>query len=448
MSKLARILAACLLVALALSSTMPSVLADTDLEIGGVAIVANTGGDAVMVRDGAGYDFAVVVTAAEGAVLTVVDGPFEGDDGALWYQVNYNGTLGYVFASFLVLPENAPAEPVGAASQRASGGGGGYYSMVSGTGGDGARMRDNADLDAAIILVIPEGADVEVIGSPDYGDGYAWYPVSYAGSIGWVAGIFLGDGSAPAVEAATTPAPQSGPVFESGAHVQVTGTGGENIRIRETYGLDGEIYGHAPSGAVLQVLYGPEWDYAGGVWYAVDYDGLSGFASADYLSWTSSPLSARRASTPAATGPVAASEAAPAPMRAPAAAPASSGGGEGIVGVAMRYLGYPYVWGGSSPGGFDCSGFTKYVVNMVLGVNIGPTVGGQIGAGVSIGAKNLEPGDLVFFQNTYQPGLSHVGIYIGGGQMVHAGSERTGVVVSNIWDSYWGPKYYGARRIH
>lgn len=448
MSKLARILAACLLVAITLSSTMPSVLADTDLEIGGLAIVANTGGDAAMVRDGAGYDFAVLIHADPGAVLTVVDGPFEGNDGALWYQVDLNGTVGYIFASFLVLPAHAPAQPVVSGAYRVSGGGGGYYSTVSGTGGDGARMRDGADLDAAIILVIPEGGEVEVIGSPDHGDGYAWYPVAYAGSVGWVAGVFLGDGSQAAVQAATTAAPQAGPVFEAGVHVQVAGTGGEDIRIRETYGLNGEIYGHAPAGAVLQVLHGPMWDSAGNAWYAVDYDGLSGYASADYLNWTGAPLSARRASAPAAAAPVAApAETAPAPKSAPAPAPSGSGG-QAIVNAAMRYLGYPYVWAGATPSGFDCSGFTMYVFNLALGINLGHDLGGQLGSGVSVGAKNLEPGDLVFFQNTYQPGLSHVGIYIGGGQMVHAGSERTGVVISNVWDSYWGPKFYAARRVH
>jgi cell wall-associated NlpC family hydrolase len=381
LSKLARMLAAMLLVGVMLSSTVPLALADTDLEIGGLAIVANTGGDAAMVRDGAGYDYAVLLAAAEGTVLTVTDGPFAGDDGALWYEVSLDGTIGYIYADFLVLPENAPANPGGGGGSQAAGGGG-YYSTISGTGGDGARMRDGADLDAAIILVIPEGADVEIIGSPDYGDGYAWYPVAYAGAVGWVAGIFLGDGGASTVVSSTNePAPGGGPVFAPGTHVQVTGTGGENLRIRETYGLDGTIYGSAPAGAVLQVLHGPEYDGAGNSWYAVDYDGLSGYAIADYLSWTSEALSGRRPVAPAA--PAAPAESAPAPRNAPNAAPASTGGGgQAIVTVAMRYLGYPYVWAGSSPSGFDCSGFTMYVFNLALGVNIGHLVAGQLGAGV------------------------------------------------------------------
>jgi len=431
-----------------LSSAMPLVFADTDLEVGGLAIVANTGGDAVMVRDGAGYDFAVLESAEAGTAVTVVDGPFEGDDGALWYEVNVDGTSGYIFASFLVLPENAPANPVRASTQRVRSNDG-YAATISGTGGDGARMRDGADLEAAIILVIPEGEDVLVIDSPGYGDGYAWYPVVYAGETGWVAGIFLGDGSAPMVQAATTAvAPQGSPVFGSGAHVQVQGTGGDDLRIRETYGLDGDIYGHAPAGSVVQILDGPIRDEAGNAWYAIDYDGLSGYANASYLNWTGAPLSGRRAAVTTMTVPVAVAEAAPQTKSAPAAAPASNGSrGQGIVNVAMRYLGYAYVWAGATPSGFDCSGFTMYVLNLSLGINIGHGLGGQVSSGVAVSSKNLEPGDLVFFENTYTPGLSHVGIYIGGGQMIHAGSERTGVVISNIWDSYWGPKYYAARRI-
>ncbi len=298
-----------------------------------------------------------------------------------------------------------------------------YATTVSGTAGAGLRLRDAADLSAAILVVVPEGAAIEVIGEPYSSDGYAWYPVYYGGWEGWVAGQYLaGVGGAPAAAAATGGG--------GGGNARVSGTDGARLRIRSYYSLDAAIIGHAPAGATLWILDGPFTDGAGNSWYAVEYGGLSGYASAAYIA-TGGGGGARQ------------SQAAPAP--APAA-PASSGNGS-IASVALQYQGYPYVWAGASPSGFDCSGFTMYVVQQVLGRNIGHSLGGQLGAGVAVDANSLAPGDLVFFQNTYQPGLSHVGIYIGGGQMIHAGSERTGVAISNIWDSYWAPKFYAARRL-
>ena len=141
MRTLAKRVAALLLVTAMLAGSAPWVLADTDLQIGGLAIVANTGGDSVFVRAGAGYDYLVLTTADPGDTMTVLDGPFEGEDGGLWYEVSYGGTVGYTFADFLVLPENAPLHPQrnGNGSHRTTASG--YISTIGGTGGDGARMR-------------------------------------------------------------------------------------------------------------------------------------------------------------------------------------------------------------------------------------------------------------------------------------------------------------------
>ncbi len=468
MKTLARKLAAALLITAILAGSAPPAFADTDLEPGADAVVAYTGGELVKVRAGTGTDFGVLTSAPEGATVTIVAGPFTSLDGSLWYGLSYNGTIGYIAADFLTTTENAPfivaATTSGVSGGGASGGGGNYGSVITTNDGVGARMRDSAGISAAIVTLIPENTPVQVVGSPHNSDGFAWYPITYSGYSGYVAGDFLGSGSVTASNVTQT-APRAIAALETGAHVAVSNTGGWDLRLRASYDLDSDIVGHAAPDTVLAVQDGPFHDGAGNSWYAVDYDGASGYASASYLSWTNSGLSARQslvaATVPAAPAAAAVQQvsvaapapAAPAPVAAtpapaaPAAAPASSSHGQAMVSIAMRYLGYPYAWGGSSPSGFDCSGFTAYVANLAFGAKLSHVVTGQIGAGTAVGSKDLQPGDLVFFVNTYEPGLSHVGIYIGGGQMIHAGSERTGVVISNIWDSYWGPKYYGARRL-
>jgi cell wall-associated NlpC family hydrolase len=120
------------------------------------------------------------------------------------------------------------------------------------------------------------------------------------------------------------------------------------------------------------------------------------------------------------------------------AAPAAKYGG--VVGIAMQYLGIPYVYGGSSPSGFDCSGFVMYVYSKV-GVSLPHNAAAQYGHGTPVDRSQLQPGDLVFFN-----GLGHNGIYIGGGSFIH--SPHTGDVVkisslSGWYDSTW----VGARRL-
>ena len=124
-----------------------------------------------------------------------------------------------------------------------------------------------------------------------------------------------------------------------------------------------------------------------------------------------------------------------------AIAPAPEARYGGVVGIAMQYLGVPYVWGGASPSGFDCSGFSMYVFAQV-GVSLPHHAASQYGMGSPVSRDQLAPGDLVFFN-----GLSHMGIYIGGGQFIHA--PRTGDVVkiSSLSDSWYARTWVGARRI-
>jgi cell wall-associated NlpC family hydrolase len=117
-----------------------------------------------------------------------------------------------------------------------------------------------------------------------------------------------------------------------------------------------------------------------------------------------------------------------------------------VMGYLDGLVGARYAWGGASPeAGFDCSGLVTYVYRQV-GIDLTHSSYAQWDAGAPVPAGALQPGDLVFF-STWGPGPSHVGIYIGDDEFVHAGTPSTGVLVSSLTDPYWFSRYVGARRV-
>jgi cell wall-associated NlpC family hydrolase len=113
-----------------------------------------------------------------------------------------------------------------------------------------------------------------------------------------------------------------------------------------------------------------------------------------------------------------------------------------VIAIAMQYLGVPYQWGGASPAtGFDCSGFVMYVFAQI-GVSLPHHAAAQYGYGVPVSRDQLQPGDLVFFN-----GLGHMGMYIGGGQFIHAPHTGDVVKVSSLYDSWYASTWVGGRRV-
>ncbi|AFM41765.1 cell wall-associated hydrolase, invasion-associated protein [Desulfosporosinus acidiphilus SJ4] len=115
-----------------------------------------------------------------------------------------------------------------------------------------------------------------------------------------------------------------------------------------------------------------------------------------------------------------------------------------LIDHAVSLVGRPYIFGGTSLNGFDCSGFTQYVY-AGSGISLPRTSYAQYSSGNAVSKDKLQPGDLVFF-STYSNGASHVGIYIGGGRFVHADNPRKGVTITSLSDSFYTEHYLGARR--
>lgn len=121
----------------------------------------------------------------------------------------------------------------------------------------------------------------------------------------------------------------------------------------------------------------------------------------------------------------------------------TSGKGATVVATAKNYIGSKYVYGATGPNSFDCSGFTQYVFKL-HGVSLNRTAAAQYSNGVAVDRTNLQPGDLVMFGKS---GINHVGIYIGGGQIVHAANPSRGVTIDTITSGYYNNNYVGARRV-
>lgn len=170
-------------------------------------------------------------------------------------------------------------------------------------------------------------------------------------------------------------------------------------------------------------------------WYKVSFNGQEGYIAKRLVTKGEPPAVTEEVSSRSATSRAAQAEVAPATPAAPASASAVS-----AASIAQNYVGCSYVYGGASPEGFDCSGFTSYCYAQA-GISLGRTTYAQASQGTAISRSELQTGDLIIFKGT-----NHVGIYIGDGQFIHASNPSTGVVYDSINYGYWANQYQSARR--
>ena len=185
-----------------------------------------------------------------------------------------------------------------------------------------------------------------------------------------------------------------------------------NLNLRSGPSTGHRILRTIPSGGTVYVRS----IVSGTHWYAVTYDGTRGYATGNYLTQSSGTSGG-----------------------------GSSATGQAIANTASSKVGSPYVWATQGPNTFDCSGFTYWVYRQ-HGISMPRATIDQAYSGYAVSRSNLRPGDLLVFQNTYKPGISHVGIYVGNGYMVHASNPTVDTIRSNIDTSYYREHWWGARR--
>ena len=250
-------------------------------------------------------------------------------------------------------------------------------------------LRTGAGTGNAIIATVGEGTALIV--EADTGSG--WYKVNYDGESGYMSADYLS--------------------FSETMDLTAQGwVDGSDVRMRAAAGTDSEIVRVTTYGESVEIL------GVDGEWYKVSAGGKTSYIRGDYVSFTE-----------------------PDPSQAPAAGSI----GEQIVAFAEQFLGTPYVWAGSSPSGFDCSGFVSYVFKN-FGYTVNRTAASMYTNGVAVDKSELQIGDAVFFASSSES-IGHVGIYIGDGEFIHSSSGCGYVTISGLDESYYSRMYVGARRI-
>ena len=255
-------------------------------------------------------------------------------------------------------------------------------------------LRSGAGTDNSIIFTASTGTPMIV--ESKAADG--WYRVYVNGTWGYMSADYLSIAD----------------TMDVSASGWVNGTG---VRMRSGAGTDSQILRVTSYGESVEVT------GVAGNWYRVNAGGMTGYIRSDYVELGERTGSAASAGTTAGSREI----------------------GQKVVDFAKQYMGYSYVWAGSSPStGFDCSGLVYYCYGQ-FGYKLNRVADDQMDNGTAVSYDSLQVGDLVFFgSGSY---ANHVGIYIGNGNFVHAANPSSGVRVSSLNETYYATRYIGARRI-
>ena len=314
-----------------------------------------------------------------------------------WYKVTYNGKTGYIHPDYITLASSSAGTAIAPSNTVTS---------TTGTAGtvkcsSSVNLRSAANTSSSILAELKNGTAVTVVSTAN-----GWCKVTCSGKTGYIKQDYVSTtGSVSNNTSAST---------GTAAVVKCSST----VNFRSAASTSSTVLGELKNGTAVTVL------STSNGWSKVSYAGKTGYISADYLVTASSGTAISPSNT--------------------AASVSISAKRQSVLNYAAQFLGVPYVYGGSTPSGFDCSGFTSYVFKNTVG-SIPRVAQAQYDATTRVSRDDLLPGDLVFFGSSTSS-ISHVGIYVGSNQFIHAPSTGDVVKYSSLTGSY-ATRYQGAGRV-
>ncbi|EJP96544.1 enterotoxin EntFM [Bacillus cereus] len=358
--------------------------------------------DVLNVRSGAGTGHNVISKVKSGQVLQVI-----GQENG-WFKVSVNGQTGYVSGDFVTTGGNKGT------TTTVQQGTGTYTVNVS-----SLNVRTGPSASHTVLGSVNKGKTVQVVGEVQ-----DWFKINFNGGTGYVSKDFVTKGGSAVSNETQQPTTNNNnnnttTVQTGGSYVVNTGA----LKVRTGPATYNPVIGGVTNGTVLNVT-GAE-----NGWYKINHNGRTGYVSADFVKFVKGGVNNVVTGGNEGTNQV--------------QKPTAPTGGDtsSIAGFARSLNGSPYRTAGTTPAGFDCSGFIHYVLNQTGHNGARQTVAGYWSSKTK--TSNPQPGDLVYFQNTYKSGPSHMGVYLGNGQFISAETDATGVRISSVSNSYWSKHLLG-----
>ena len=345
------------------------------------------------VRKGPSTSYSVITTLSNGTKVNVIT--VSGD----WSKITSGGVTGYVSNQYLSsgTPNSGNVSDSNNDSNETS-----ITKYVS--AGVGLNVRKGPGTNYSVVTTLTNGTKVTVKSSSN-----GWSKITSGSITGYVSSSYLSS-SNPSAENESENETSIVKYIDSNVGLNVRKGPGTNYSVVTTLADGTKVTVKSTSNG----------------WSKITSGNITGYVSSSYL--TSKKPSSESSSN---------------------SNPSTSNSASALITYAKKFLGKPYVWGAQGPNGFDCSGFTYYVFKNSAGITLPRTSSMQSNYGTYVNKSNLKPGDLLFFDTVgaNNGAVTHCGIYIGNGQMIHAASGQGKVVINNINNSYYINSYVNARRV-